>query len=86
MRAAQLLVATAALRANIDLKGVEEFVAGFIDHLVYKQDLPELQKCLNNTDTVTKEVNEIINDFMKGDMADIIKGVTAAIELVKALP
>ena len=86
MRAGQLLVATAALHANIDLKGVEEFVAGFIDHIVNKQDLPELQACLKDTDTVAVEVNNIINDFMKGDMADIIKGVEEAIKLVKELP
>ena len=86
MRAAQVLVSTLALRANIDLKGVEEFIAGFIDKLVNKQDLPELQKCLKDTDKVTLEVNEIINDFMKGDMADIIKGVEEAITLVKELP
>ena len=86
MRAAQLLVATAAYHANINLQEVEQFLAGFIDHLVYKQDLPELQKCLTDGDVVVKDVNDIINDFMKGDLADIVKGVEAAIALVKALP
>ena len=86
MRAGQLLAATAAYHTTIDLAGVEQFLAGLIDHLVMKQDLPELQKCLKDGDVVGKEVNEIVNDLMKGDIADVVKGVEEALKLVKELP
>merc|ERR1712070_311757 len=86
MRPGQLLVAAAAYHYNADISGVEEFIAGMIEGMIQKDDLPELQKCLKNTDVVATQVENIVNEIAKGDLPDVIKAVEDALALIQALP
>merc|ERR1719230_1178780 len=89
MKAAQLLLAGSAATTQYtftDIQGVEEYLAGVIYGLIEKDDLPEMQKCLKNTETVAVEVKKIVNEMAKGDMQDIIQGVQDAMKLVQELP
>ena len=65
---------------------VTEFVAGIIDGLIGKNDLPELQKCMKDSADLDRDIEEAINDFSKGDVADIIKGVQAIGRIIQEFP
>lgn len=71
---------------GISVTGVEEFIGGVIQGLIQKDDLPELQKCLKNTEVVQVEVNKIIEELQKGDLTDIVQAVNDAIALIQELP
>merc|ERR1712167_194616 len=49
-------------------------------------DLPEIQKCLKDSGDLDKDIEEAINDFSKGDVPDIIKGVEAIGRIIQELP
>merc|ERR1719231_1997279 len=90
MKAAQVLLAGTAATSNqlysMDITAVEEYLAGVIYGMIEKDDLPEMQKCLKNTETVAAEVKAIVNEVAKGDLADVIKGVQDAVKLIQELP
>ena len=71
---------------SISVTGVEEFLGGVIEGLIQKDDLPELQKCLKNTEVVQVEVSKIIAEIQKGDLTDIVQAVKDAIQLIQELP
>ena len=71
---------------HMTVVNAEQFVAGVIEGLIQKDDLPELQKCLSNTETVQTEVTKIVNELSKGDLTDVIQGVKDAIALISELP
>ena len=71
---------------NMDLAGVEQFVAGVIYGLIQKDDLPEIQKCLKNGETLEVEITNAISDFSKGDLQDMIKAVQELGQIVQELP
>lgn len=54
---------------------VENFLAGVIEGLIGKNDLPEIKKCLNDTSNIESQLALAIGYFEKGDIADIIKGI-----------
>ena len=70
----------------ISIQQAEEFVAGVLYGLIQKDDLKYIQTCLTDADQVEKEVNEAIEDFMKGDVASIIAGVEVVGTLLTELP
>lgn len=92
MKAGLLLVGSAAALTtqekvdSMDITAVEKYLSGIIYGMIEKDDLPEMQKCLKNTEVVATEVKAIISEVSKGDMADIVKGVQDAIKLVQELP
>ena len=43
--------------------------------LIQKDDLPLIQTCLTDAQTIDQEVNEVVTDFAKGDLSDIVDGV-----------
>merc|ERR1711998_87011 len=71
---------------SVDPTAAEEFIAGVVDGLIHKDDLPELKKCFEQVPVVLTSVKKIANEISKGDMPDILKGVTDAIALVQQLP
>lgn len=54
--------------------------------MIGKNDLPEIQKCLADSGTLDQDIEEAINDFSKGDVPDIIKGVEAIGKIVQEFP
>lgn len=54
--------------------------------LIQKDDLPEIQKCLKNGETLEVEITNAISDFSKGDIQDMIKAVQEFGQIVKELP
>jgi hypothetical protein len=65
---------------------VAQFVAGIIDGLIGKNDLPEIQKCMKDSAGLDQDIEEAIQDFQKGDVPDIIKGVQAVGKIIQELP
>merc|ERR1719164_319375 len=86
MRAGQVIVQAMAVHYSIDLQGAEEFLAGMIEGLIQKDDLSEIQKCMTEGDGVADQVEKIINEIAKGDLPDVIAGVTDAYNLIQKLP
>jgi len=90
MKFAHLLVAasanTAAYKYLVNLPEAEEFVAGMIMGLIQKDDLKNIQSCMTDGDTVVAEITSAVSDIEKGDVADIIKGVTVLGQLITQLP
>lgn len=93
MRFAPLIASAAAYNAVVEqniesmsLTAVEEFVGGAVYELIEKDDLPEIKKCLANTEVVTAEVKEILEEASKGDFQDVVKAVQGMIKLVQELP
>ena len=70
----------------ISVKNAEDLIAGVIYGLIQKDDLKYLETCLTDSDTVAEEVNEAVEDFMKGDIESIIKGVETIGTLLTQLP
>lgn len=70
----------------ISIQQAEEFVGGIIYGLIQKDDLKRIETCLTDADQVEKEVNEAIQDFMKGDVASILSGIEVIGTLLTELP
>ena len=64
VHAAATIIAT---KYEIDADGIEKFVSGMIFGLIQKDDLPEIQKCLANAESLEQEVTNAISDLSKGD-------------------
>ena len=71
---------------EINPEQTAEFVAGIIEGLIGKNDLPEIQKCLKDSGNLDQDIEEAISDFSKGDVPDIIKGVEAVGRIIQELP
>ena len=69
-----------------DVAGVELFLAGMVDGLVQKDNLPEIKTCLADANVVLQSGKAIAEEFMKGDMESIIKACEDTFKLFKALP
>ena len=85
----KVLSSIAGLMASqyaIDIQQAEEFLGGIIYGLIQKDDLKAIETCLKDADTVEKEVNEAVTDFMKGDLNDILAGITVLGQLIQELP
>ena len=70
----------------ISIQQAEEFIGGILFGLIQKDDLKAIETCLTDGDQVEKEVNEAIQDFMKGDVASILAGVEVIGTLLTELP
>ena len=66
--------------------GVEQFLAGFMYNFVEKDNLPEIQKCLVNGESVQKQIMKAVSEFSKGDLQDLIAAATDLAHLVGELP
>ena len=86
MKFVQATAAIISTQYGINVEQTEEFVAGMIYGLIEKDDLPEIQKCMKNADTLELEITEAFADFSKGDFQDILKAVQEVGEIVKEVP
>ena len=86
MKILSTLTAILATNYTMDAAGVEEFIAGLISGLVKKDDLPEIQKCLANSESLEVEITNALSDMAKGDLQDVIKGVQELGQILKELP
>ena len=86
MRPTALLTQIIATKYGMDAAGVEQFIAGLIFGMIQKDDLPEIQKCLTNAETLEQEITNAISDFSKGDLQDIIKAVEEVGHIIQELP
>ena len=71
---------------DLGVMDVEAFVGGLIEGLIQKDDLPEIQECMKNTETVATEVNKIVNEMSAGTFDAIIQGVKDIAALIQQLP
>ena len=78
--------AVASLSLKINLVETEEFVAGIIQGFVQHDDLEEIEKCFQNGERVESEIEQIVSEFAKKDVADIIKGIEDTIGLINEFP
>ena len=65
---------------------VEQFVAGVVFGLIQKDDLAQIQTCLKDAQGLETEIEEVIGDFSKGDLTDILKGVELVGKVIQELP
>ena len=86
MKFVQATAAIISTQYGINVEQTEEFVAGMIYGLIKEDDLPEIQKCMTNADTLETEITEAFEDFSKGDFKDILKAVQEVGEIVKEVP
>jgi len=86
MRPATAIAGIVATNYQMEVAGVEDFVAGLMQGLIKHNDLPIIQKCLTNTGSLEAEITNAVSDITKGDIADIIKGVQELGQIVKELP
>ena len=86
MRFVQAAASIIATYYQMDIEGAEEFVAGIMYGLIEKDDLPEIQKCLTNAETLEVEITNALSDFSKGDIQDMIKAVQEFGVIIGQLP
>ena len=86
MRPATAIAGIIATKYQMDVAGVEDFVAGLMNGLIHKNDLPLIQACLKNTGALEVEITSALSDISKGDPTDIIKGVQEIGSIIKELP
>merc|ERR1712167_290021 len=79
-------VAQIAESLTIGPQDVAELIAGVIEGMIGKNDLPEIQKCLTDSAGLEKEIAEAIADFEKGDVGDIIAGIQIMVGVVQEFP
>ena len=68
------------------LVDVEQFVGGVIYGLIEKNDIPQIQQCLKNTEDVKVEVNKIVNEMATGTFEAIMAGIKDLAALIQELP
>ena len=65
-------------------------VIGFVDGLVFgliqKEDLPEIQTCLQHAPEIADQLTQAISDLEKKDFADIIKAIGEFGAIIQELP
>ena len=80
----------AAIVANlgfkINLQETEEFIAGIIYGFVQHDDLQEIEKCFHNGQQVEAEIENIVSEFAKKDVTDIVKAVEDTVKLIQEFP
>ena len=86
MRFVQAAVGIIATYYKMDIEGAEEFIAGIMNGLIQKDDLPEIQKCLANTEVLEVEITNALADFSKGDIQAVIKAVQEFGVIIGQLP
>ena len=65
---------------------VVDFMDGLVFGLLAKEDLPAIQSCLQHAPDIAKQITAAVEDFTKGDFADIIKGISEIGQIVQDLP
>merc|ERR1712127_167054 len=68
--------AAAAVVTTFNIKQVEDFVNGLLTGLVQDDSLDKVKACLTDAKSVETDMSAAIADFKKGDVADIIAGIT----------
>ena len=86
MKVLSAIAGIIATNYQMSIEGAELFTAGLIEGLIGKDDLPEIQKCLKNTEALEQEITNAISDLSKGDLGDIIKAVQEIGQIVRELP
>jgi hypothetical protein len=71
---------------QIGPEDVAELIAGVIEGMIGKNDLPAIQQCLTDSSGLEKEISEAIADFEKGDVGDIIAGIQIMVGVVQEFP
>ena len=65
---------------------VIDFIDGLLIGLLQKEELPEFQSCVQHLPDLAYDITNAVEDFEKGDFADIIKGVGEIGKIIKDLP
>ena len=86
MRVLSTIAGIVATQYQMDVEGVEEFVAGLIYGLIQKDDLPEIQQCLKDSEDLEVKITAAISDISKGDFQDVLKAVEEIGQILKDLP
>ena len=86
MRFVQQAAAILATNYSMNIEGTEEFVAGLLYGMVQKDDLPEIQKCLTNAESLEAEITNAVSDLSKGDFQDVLKAVQEIGQIIKEVP
>lgn len=69
----------------MNVKQVEDFVNGLLTGLVQDDSLTKVQACLKDADSVKTDLQSVVADFQKKDIADMIAGVKVLGHLVSTV-
>ena len=64
---------------------IEQFVAGLIDGLVNKQDLPELQVCMKDAENLSDDIVTLIADLKQKDLSGIVSALQVVIDILNKM-
>ena len=65
---------------------VVSFMDGLVFGLTQKEDLPEIQTCLQHAPEIAKQLTAAISDFEKKDFASIIKAIGELGVIIQGFP
>ena len=71
---------------KINLPQTEELVAGILQGFSGNDDLPVIQTCIENGPKIESEIEQIVSDFAKKDVTDIIKAIQETLDLINEFP
>ena len=80
------MAAGMAVTYKIDLVAVEELVAGIVEGFIKKDDLMEIEQCLENGDRLEAKVEQIIEDLPTLNISKIIDAIKVMADIVEELP
>ena len=71
-----------------NLSGTEMYfyMAGFMDGIIMKNDLPEMQKCYTESQAMIPEITKIITEMSSGDLNDFIQACKDTIDMMTKFP
>lgn len=70
----------------IDPSQVINFMDGLILGLTQKEDLKEITQCLTHVSDLATQITAAVEDFEKGDLEDILKGVGEIGTIIQNVP
>ena len=75
-------ILAAATVAGFSNDQVVQFVTGLLDGLVDDNSFDKIKPCLGDAEGLQVELMEVVDDFKKKDIADIIKGVSVVGKMI----
>ena len=71
---------------TMNMEQTEELVAGLLEGLIAKDDLPELKKCMTHGEEISKEFTDVITKLESGNITTMISAITEIGTIVQTLP
>ena len=71
---------------SVTTENCVDFMAGAVSTLVGKNEIPTLEQCLTESQSMVDALTSIINDTKKGTMKAIVSGIYDSMTLFRSIP